>query len=523
MSRLAAPGPDGGLVAPEQRSRYSLGPLPVLYLAVLLIAACNLTFRLDRDAITEWDESLYALSAAEMIESNDWIATRLLGQIDYYNAKPPLNVWLIALSFKTLGMSAFSLRLVSVVSAGLTILALVWWMQSVAGIPVALVSGLVLATSFGFVYVHSARTANTDALYTFLILLTAVVLHRSVERRWSRLWLGPLLAAAFLLRGPAVLMLLAIIALFELWNRRARGRWMPLACAAMLFAIPSGLWMFARWRVDQWQFIEQLWSIDLVARTLSPLENHAGTPLFYLNVLQKYQYEWLLAGAIALMLYPPSRQQWNTWLAFPGAHERAKAVLACWGIVALIVPTIMQTKVAWYLNPFYPVFAVTVAMVLCRAAEIASIKRGARAAMLLLAVFIATVAAEGKLLYQSLRRDADRSLQGFLQSEAAVLAGHTVFRRHWNHAERFVVTRLIGAEIERLHRDESFTDESEPGDFLVTTEELPDSRLEKVGQRGSLILYVHKPEYRKRLGSLTCAERDRREPDQRCNGAPMLH
>ncbi len=42
-------------------------------------------------------------------------------EIDYYNSKPPLNVWLIALAFKLFGANLVSLRLVSVVSAWLTV------------------------------------------------------------------------------------------------------------------------------------------------------------------------------------------------------------------------------------------------------------------------------------------------------------------------------------------------------------------------------------------------------------------
>ena len=402
--------------------------------------------------------------------------TRFLGRIDYYNAKPPLNVWLIALSFKTLGISALSLRLVSVTAAGLTVLVLVRWMQAIAGPAVALVSGLVLATSFGFIDVHSARTANTDALYTLLILLTAVVLYRSVERRWDRLWLGPLLAAVFLLRGPAVLMPMAIILLFELWNYRARGRWIPLGWAAIIFAIPSGLWMFARWRVDQWSSSSSSGaSISWRAHSVSSRITWAR-PSTISTCWKSHQYEWLIAGAVALMLFPPSRQQWTAWLALPGAHAAGKAVLACWGIVALIVPTLMQTKAACT-RPL-------LSGIRGRTCDCAVPRRGNGAGQQ--TAWAGDRAASGdrhrrghcrgEAAVPSQRRDADRSLQGFLQSEAAVLAGHTVFRSRWNHAERFVVTRLIGANIERLHREESFVDESDPGDFLVTQEEVPDPR-----------------------------------------------
>ncbi len=123
--------------------------------------------------------------------------------------KPPLHVWLTALSFAAFGINAISLRLVPVISAWVTVLVIMLWARRIAGPVVALAAGLVLSTTFGFLYVHSGRTGNTDALFALLIALTALTLHHAIGRPWMRLWLGPLLAALFLLRGPGVLTPLA--------------------------------------------------------------------------------------------------------------------------------------------------------------------------------------------------------------------------------------------------------------------------------------------------------------------------
>src|SRR5688572_33177545 len=50
--------------------RYSL-----LASAVLLLAAFNLTYRLGLESVEEWDESLYATTAWEMLQSGDLIGT----------------------------------------------------------------------------------------------------------------------------------------------------------------------------------------------------------------------------------------------------------------------------------------------------------------------------------------------------------------------------------------------------------------------------------------------------------------
>ena len=122
---------------------------------MLGLAAINLAFGLGSEVVSEWDESMYAISAWEMGRTGQLVATTFLGAIDYYNTKPPLNVWLIALSFKAFGINLVSLRLVSVVSAWLTVAVLQGWARRAFGPMIALFAGLVLATSFGFVYVHS--------------------------------------------------------------------------------------------------------------------------------------------------------------------------------------------------------------------------------------------------------------------------------------------------------------------------------------------------------------------------------
>src|SRR6476646_3292616 len=130
-----------------------------------------------------------------MQESGEWIGTTFFGALDYYNTKPPLNVWLIALSFKAFGINLISLRVVSVLSAWLTVAVLQDWARRVFGPAVALFAASVLATTFGFVFVHSGRTAETDALFTLLILLTVVTLWAEEDRPWYRIWLGPIAAA----------------------------------------------------------------------------------------------------------------------------------------------------------------------------------------------------------------------------------------------------------------------------------------------------------------------------------------
>jgi 4-amino-4-deoxy-L-arabinose transferase-like glycosyltransferase len=463
-----------------------------LALAVLLLAAVNLTFRLGSEVVNEWDESLYAISAWEMGTTGNLIGTTFLGALDYYNTKPPLNVWLIALSFKAFGISLVSLRLVSVISAFLTIAVLMAWARRALGPAVALFAGTVLATSFGFVYVHSGRSAETDAFFTLLILLTVVTLWAEQHHPWQRAWLGLLCAAVFLLRGTAVLMPVAIIVAVIVGRKQIRPvPWLATATAVALFVVPVGAWAFARWRLDRWRFFDLMLNYDLVARSLTVIEDHPGGPLYYLNILQKHHYDWLLAGIAALCLSPiPWRRLRESVIPFWQGDEGLGVLLASWAGVTILVPTVMRTKLPWYLNPFYPVFALGIAWLLVNGLSLDW--RGAfrrRGTVLAGVIVLAFGVAEGKLIWYSYAyRDLGDSAQGLMLSERQRLKHNRVFFDEFVRADIFVAGGVVGTDGAAAIPLDAFRRESRPGDCLVSAAHFtdPDMELIRAGRRRSL-------------------------------------
>jgi 4-amino-4-deoxy-L-arabinose transferase-like glycosyltransferase len=424
---------------------------------------------------------MYAISAWEMGQTGQIVATTFLGALDYYNTKPPLNVWLIALSFKAFGVNIVALRLVSVISAWLTVAVLQGWTRRAFEPAVALFASVVLATSFGFVYVHSARTAETDALFTLLILLTVVALWAEERQPWHRLWLGPLAAAVFLLRGMAVLMPLTIIlAVFIGRTRARRTRWVPTLSAVLLFVVPVGAWALARWRIDQWKFFERMFDYDFLARSLTVIEEHPGTPFYYFNIVFKHQYDWLLAGSAAFALFPALRTRLRERLKPAWDGEDGMGVLvASWAGATLFIPTVMRTKLPWYANPFYPVLALSIGWILARALKTdwsGSLDR--RHALLGAVIVLALGVAEGKLLWYSFHyRDLSESTQGLLLQEGRRLRNRRVFQNQWDRAEIFVVNGVLGAERRSADRAEKFWRESQPGDCMLSRNHLSDPRL----------------------------------------------
>jgi 4-amino-4-deoxy-L-arabinose transferase-like glycosyltransferase len=473
-----------------------VGWFPLLAAAVLCLAAFNLAFRVDVRTVQHWDESLYALTAWEMLTSGEWIGTTFLGQLDYYNSKPPLNVWLIAGSFQLFGVNLVALRIPTMVAALATVAVLIWWMRRRFGAAAAVLSGLVLSTSFAFVQVHGARHANTDALNTLLVVLVIVALWGARTRPWRLAWLGLLLAAIFLLRGMAILLPLAIIVTDELvmFGIRRRGRWAPTAAAVALFVLPVGAWVVARWRIDQWAFLSQLFWYDFVARTVRPIEEHPGSAFFYLGVLQKYHFDWLAASALAAILYPVSRETLRGLWSLRDRLRQPGWLLLIWAVIALLVPTLVRTKVAWYLHPFYPVFAAAVGGLIVYAGRRAAGGPGGwhtwRARTLVAVVVLAACLAQGRLTWASYTsRDLATSSQGVFLAERDQLRGKVVFRRRLDRADIFVLHAMVGATYRQAPDDEVLMRDSRPGDFLLTRRVRQDPRLTLVRTRGEHLLY----------------------------------
>jgi 4-amino-4-deoxy-L-arabinose transferase-like glycosyltransferase len=418
--------------------------------AALALAAFNLGYRLDREMLDVWDESSFATSALEMMTSGWSAATTFGGTLDYYNSKPPLNVWLITASFHAFGAGVVALRLPVVVCAWLTVLATQWWTRRTFGDRPALLATLVLATTYGLLYVHSGRTANADAPLTLAITLTVLAVWAARERPWMLVATGGLAAAAVLLKGPgAVAYLLPILAV-DLLAPPSRRRWQARVVAALAGLVPVALYVAARWRIDGTAFLLRMVEYDVVTRLQRPIDDHAGAWWFYLDVLQRHHYDWLVVLLAALWVAPPAAAQIRTWAGADPGRRHTLWLLAAWATATFLLPSAITTKTAWYLNGFYPLFAMLVALAVSSALDrLASGGRGHRRTAFVLLIALAAVVAESKLAWRSFRQlDLSRSPQELLLRQDDAIAGAAVFATGCPMPEAFLARRAGASCVE---------------------------------------------------------------------------
>jgi hypothetical protein len=266
---------------------------------------------------------------------------------------------------------------------------------------------------------------------------------------------------------------------------------MPLLSAFTSAVTVVGVWAVARWQVDRWAFFERIFFQDFVALSTTVLDEQSGTVFFYLNILQKHHYDWIIATTAALVVLPPVYSlRLKKIVTFWRTESNRAALLGAWSAITIVAPTVMQTKLPWYLNPFYPMFALGIGWILNEVLLQAQRSSTRHRALVLSLIALAAVVAEAKLIYYSyVHRGLNTSPQGVLLTEADRLRGHRVYGDSWNGADTFVLTAIVRAERADASTVDDFLVRSGSGDYLLGPEDLDMPNLVRRGGRGRFVLF----------------------------------
>ena len=448
------------------------------WLPLVPMAWFSLFWQLGARPLQNWDEARMAVNAAEMLGNRHWLVTHFQGQPDLWNTKPPLLVWLQALSLHAFGYSEWAVRLPTALAAlALTALVAAFARRWLGGPLAGLLAGLALLSSKGFVANHVARTGDYEAL--LLLFTTAQVLAGfawlQTRRPGYLLLLGTAVGLAVLTKSVAGLFLLPGVAIEII----RRGRLVPLLrqpaawAAAVLAMGPPTLWYGLREHAAP-GYWHAVWQNELGGRLLCALEQHAFPWYWYLTSFVTQQFllwtPWVLAAAWALARRPTHRP----------AHRFL--TLAAWsggGFMAVI--SAASTKLAWYDAPIYPLLALMLggglAVMARRVAHgrMAAPKKWRGALLLVLAVVPSAVALQRRLAKEHGRRydEAELTYGRFLRDPAA-----TPGRRFTLLHRSFVpATRTYNAPLEFYARAHQQQHPGDTVDVRYAAGQLPAGRM----------------------------------------------
>jgi hypothetical protein len=252
-----------------------------------------------------------------------------------------------------------------------------------------------------------------------------------------------------------------------------------------VFVLVVAPWTVARWQVDGWRFFDAMFFHDFVDRASIVLEGHEGAPYYYFYFLQKHHYDWLLAALVALVCLPERWTRIRTLMT--GPDRFTGLLLLAWFAGTFVLPSVVATKLGWYLNSFYPLFALVVARVVVEAWH-ATAPHPRRAALVAASFVVALSVAEGKLAWHSYRLlDVRRSAQSLFLAHRPSIAGQRVYATEWPHADRFVV-RSVGGRCITVGSVEAFLAASHADDLWLAPAAV-DARLVPLATTGRQTLY----------------------------------
>ncbi|MGN6366675.1 MAG: ArnT family glycosyltransferase [Phycisphaerae bacterium] len=334
---------------------------------LLLLGAAFLLrcFSGGADYLHPWDERYHALVAKHLVE-HPLVPTLYDPAILPYRAwdwernhvwlhKPPLALWLIALSIKVFGATPFAVRIPSIVLSTLGI-ALTWEIGRrlfdgriafLAALFHAL-SGILMAQSAGWF-----STDHTDTIFIFFIELGVyfcVLLRQKFRWEWALL-AGASVGLALLTKWAAAMVVFPVF-VGLMWHRRPV--WKSVAAGAVMLAV--AIVVAAPWQIYIRHAFPNEYRIESSynwKHLTVPLEDHNGP--WYYHFGKAYEF-------YGVMVYPAMLLAF--WLFFRNRLPRGAGAMLLWFSITYFVFTLAATKMGGYVLIAAPAVFLLMALVL---------------------------------------------------------------------------------------------------------------------------------------------------------------
>ncbi len=222
------------------------------------------------------DEAFYSSIALRMASTGEWLTPKFLGR--YAFNKPPLGVWLPALSVKIFGPNKMALRLPSLLAAATSALFLFLWLTHFHRPAVGWAAVFFLISSYWFLAL--GKVAMTDSLLLAFMLGSYYLLaiDPGLEKRNHAVWFGVLTGLAIMTKSiaalPAFIVLLAVA---------PRSRKLPalMLTAGIAFLIAAPWHVYQMWAAPKWFWAEYVLDEHLQWGMEPPVPQQMSNLFFY--------------------------------------------------------------------------------------------------------------------------------------------------------------------------------------------------------------------------------------------------
>lgn len=325
-----------------------------LQLLITAIAALLFMPGLGAVHLFDWDEINFAEIAREMLVSGDWLRPQM--HFEPFHEKPPLFMWLQALSMKAFGVGEFAARFPNAVCGILTLLVLHRIGEQLRG----KVFGMLWALAYiGSILPHLYfRTGIIDPWFNLFIFLGLHALITLVardpkrdpkafnSRRDIHAWLaGFFLGLAVLTKGPVGVLVPGLVLMaYWAWNRfRFVLRWWRIGIIALATLLTVSTWAIVDLIRNGPAFmIAFFWR--QVAMLTTEDAGHGG--------FAGYHFVVLLVGCFPASVFALQELVRPTRASDPAENDHRRWMVILFWVVLLLF-SIVKTKIVHYSSLCY--------------------------------------------------------------------------------------------------------------------------------------------------------------------------
>lgn len=325
-----------------------------LQLLIIAIAALLFIPGLGAVHLFDWDEINFAEIAREMLASGDWLRPQMA--FAPFHEKPPLFMWLQALSMKAFGVGEFAARFPNAVCGILTLLVLHRIGEQLRGKVFGLLWPLAyLGSILPHLYFRSGIIDPWFNLFIFLglhALITLVARDPKRDpkafnaRRDGHAWLaGLFLGLAVLTKGPVGILVPGLVLLvYWAWNRfRFVLRWRRIGIIALATLLTVSAWAIVDLIRNGPDFmIAFFWR--QVAMLTTEDAGHGG--------FAGYHFVVLLVGCFPASVFALQELVRPTRASDPAENDHRRWMVILFWVVLLLF-SIVKTKIVHYSSLCY--------------------------------------------------------------------------------------------------------------------------------------------------------------------------
>jgi len=332
--------------------------LPPRLLWGLLLAWAILTLgTLGLAPLFDYDETIYAQTAIDMMHKGEWIVPIANGM--QFFEKPPFTYYMMDLCFSIFGENAFAARLPSALFSFATALLLLHFGTRLHSRRFGFAAAAIFLSMLevGFL----AHAAILDAVLNFFIaacLLNFALWLHTAEKKHA-LWCAVMMGAAVSVKGPvgAVVPLMIIVAERLLSGNLLRLlKDIPWLSALPLFLLAATPWYLMILAMHGPQFLYEFIWVQNIGRAMNPMQGHGGRWHYYLLVFVISVLPWLAT------LPWVCKKAWSIRRG-DGVLSLLARLGMLWTVLVIILFSIAQTKLPHYISCIYPGVAMLIAAV----------------------------------------------------------------------------------------------------------------------------------------------------------------